>query len=84
MASALTPVSKGSAVSEEGPRYLAFMLRMWQATSDGRLVWRASLESPHTGERQGFANLHALYEFLERRAEDSVCPSDVTVAAASS
>ena len=62
-------------MSEEPPRYLAYMLRMWQAASDGRLVWRASVESPHTGERQGFADLRALYEFLERRAEDGAPPS---------
>jgi hypothetical protein len=58
-------------MSEEPPRYLAYMLRMWQATSDGRMVWRASLESPHTGERQGFADLRSLYEFLERRLDES-------------
>jgi hypothetical protein len=70
-------------MSEEPPRYLAYMLRMWQATSDGRLVWRASLESPHTGERQGFSDLRALYEFLERRLDDAAPPFDVPVAAAS-
>jgi hypothetical protein len=71
-------------MSGEPPRYLAYMLRMWQATSDGRMVWRASLESPHTGERQGFADLHALYEFLERRAEDSAPPADAPTPAAPS
>jgi hypothetical protein len=41
------------------------MLRLWQADSDEELTWRASLESPHTGERRGFANLEALVAFLE-------------------
>lgn len=30
-----------------------------------KTVWRASLENPHTGERQGFANLTDLFIFLE-------------------
>jgi hypothetical protein len=30
------------------------------------LVWRASLESPSTGERQGFACLADLFVFLEQ------------------
>ena len=71
-------------MSEEVPRYLAYMLRMWQAASDGRLVWRASLESPHTGERQGFADLRSLYEFLERGTEDGTPPSGVPASAAPS
>ena len=36
--------------------YLSYLLRLWQADADGELVWRASLESPHTGERLGFAD----------------------------
>jgi hypothetical protein len=71
-------------MSEEPPRYLAYMLRMWQATCDGGLAWRASLESPHTGERQGFADLRALFEFLERRLDDAAPPSDGPEAAAPS
>jgi hypothetical protein len=66
-------------MSDDPPRYLAYMLRMWQATSDGRLVWRASLESPHTGERQGFADLRALCDFLERGAEEATPPADATL-----
>ena len=47
-------------------RYLAYMLRLWQATDEGEPAWRASLESPHTGERRGFANLEELVAFLEK------------------
>jgi hypothetical protein len=47
------------------PRYLAYMLRLWQVGSGEELTWRASLENPHTGERRGFANLEALVAFLE-------------------
>ena len=44
--------------------YLAYLLRIWQVTDAGKLVWRASLEDAHTGERQGFASLDALVAFL--------------------
>lgn len=48
----------------ERPRYLAFLLRLWQVRADKEMIWRASLESPHTGKRHGFANLDTLLEFL--------------------
>ena len=48
-------------------RYLSYLLRLWQVSCDGRLVWRASLESAKTGERTGFLSLEALYAFLERQ-----------------
>ena len=45
--------------------YVAYMLRFWQAGSrDGRPVWRASLENPHTGERLAFGDANALFDFL--------------------
>jgi hypothetical protein len=50
----------------EPHRYLAYMLRLWQASSK-EMVWRASLESPHTGERHGFASLDDLISFLRRQ-----------------
>jgi hypothetical protein len=52
-------------MSTEQQRYFAYMLRLWQVSSDGKPIWRASVESPHTGERQGFANLQMLFAFLE-------------------
>jgi hypothetical protein len=52
--------------------YLAYLLRLWRITSDGDPVWRASVESPHTGERCGFADLQALFAFLE---EKTGCPT---------
>ena len=48
----------------EQQRYLAYMLRLWQ-TGEDRQAWRASLENAHTGARQGFASLDALFLFLE-------------------
>ena len=46
------------------PLYLAYMLRLWQEKSEEGVTWRATLESPHTGERRGFASLEALVAFL--------------------
>jgi hypothetical protein len=53
-------------MSEEQRRYVSYLLRLWQTQREGALVWRASLESPTTGERQGFACLADLFAFLEQ------------------
>jgi hypothetical protein len=58
-------------MSREQGRYLSYLLRLWQIKSGGELVWRASLESPHTGERRGFASLASLVTFLEGEMADS-------------
>jgi hypothetical protein len=44
--------------------------RLWQASSNGKAVWRASLESAQTGERHGFADLASLVAFLEAQTGD--------------
>ena len=49
---------------EEQQDYLSYLLRLWQVKTGGRAVWRASLECPHTGELQGFADLEALCGYL--------------------
>ena len=54
-------------MSTQQQRYFAYMLRLWQVSSDRELIWRASLESPHTGERYGFANPELLFAFLEEQ-----------------
>jgi hypothetical protein len=54
-------------MSREQRGYVSYLLRLWQIRSEGELVWRASLESPHTGERQGFANLDDLFDFLQKQ-----------------
>jgi hypothetical protein len=47
--------------------------------SEDGIVWRASLESAHTGRRVGFASLEELFRFLEKEAcqvaEDQTTPS---------
>lgn len=50
-----------------GRRYLSYLLRMWQESCDGSPIWRASLESPDSGERRGFADLASLVAFLEEQ-----------------
>lgn len=47
------------------PSYIAYMLRVWRATSNQTEVWCASLENPHTGERLNFMSLARLFAFLE-------------------
>jgi hypothetical protein len=54
--------------------YVSYLLRMWQDSSDEEpsrskeAVWRATLQSPSTGERVGFANLDDLFDFLKGQA----------------
>ena len=54
-------------MTREPQRYLSYLLRLWQTTSGGELVWRASLEDSRTGDRMGFANLDALFAFLRQQ-----------------
>jgi hypothetical protein len=46
-------------------RYISYLLRLWRVSRTGKPVWRASLESPLTGQRLAFANLADLFAFLE-------------------
>jgi hypothetical protein len=72
-----------TAIDTEQPRYLAYMLRLWQVKSDGEQTWRASLEDAHTGERRGFANLDQLFGYLmaemgERNPQTQASEDDLT------
>jgi hypothetical protein len=54
-------------------RYYAYLLRCWQepgSQASGLATWRFSLEDPHTGVRQGFANLEVLITFLQAQLTD--------------
>jgi hypothetical protein len=55
------------------PRYMSYLLRLWQVEENEGLAWRLSLESPHTGKQRGFATLAALYSFLESQCANP-CP----------
>jgi hypothetical protein len=43
--------------------YQSYLLRLWRV-NEGEEGWQASLESAHTGERRGFADLEAMFDFL--------------------
>mgnify|MGYP003702702521 CR=1 FL=1 len=58
-------------MSEEGQRYISYLLRLWQTESDEGLVWRASLENPQSGERLGFISLAELCAYLELQMRTS-------------
>jgi hypothetical protein len=47
--------------------YLSYLLRLWRANDGKQHVWRASLENSLTSERQGFASLDELFEFLRQQ-----------------
>ncbi|MBN1891134.1 MAG: hypothetical protein JW850_24265 [Thermoflexales bacterium] len=55
--------------------YLSYLLRLWRSGPDEQAPWRASLECPLTGERQGFANLRDLFAFLESVVHKSQEPN---------
>ena len=61
---------KGAAM---GSDYLSYLLRLWQESGHEAVekregpVWRASLTSPTTGERVGFASLESLVAYLHER-----------------
>ena len=45
--------------------YRSYLLQLWRV-EDENGCWRARLENVETGERQGFASLEMLMEFLRR------------------
>ena len=51
-------------------RHLSYLLRLWPTRTHGQVVWRASLESPDTGQRRGFASLTGLFAFLEQETSE--------------
>ena len=56
-------------MSAKQPRYLSYLLRMWQTRDGSEQIWRVSLESSDTRERRGFANLEDLFDFLQAQTE---------------
>jgi hypothetical protein len=55
--------------SDPSMRYCAYLLRCWTEHSghaEHLIVWRFSVEDPHTGERQGFATFEQLLAFLRQ------------------
>jgi hypothetical protein len=56
-------------MSDEPEGYQTYLLRLWYVQVQGKTQWRASIESPHTGERHLFANLEQLFAFLRERCK---------------
>ena len=61
-------------MTQKQPDYLAYLVRLWRANdiTESRAparepVWRVSIENPHTRERQGFASLEELLDFLRKQ-----------------
>lgn len=54
--------------------YQSYLLRLWPTGDEGQTEWRASLDSPGTGERIGFASLEELFDFL--RQQTGVSPAE--------
>jgi hypothetical protein len=52
-------------MSDRRRGYVAYLLRLWQVEEGENAPWRASLESPQSGARRGFASLVELFTFLE-------------------
>ncbi|MCJ7548705.1 MAG: hypothetical protein MUQ30_03380 [Anaerolineae bacterium] len=50
---------------DKDPRYLSYLMRLWQTGDKGNAIWRASLECPKSGERLSFASLEELFAFVE-------------------
>ena len=61
-------------MAKEQSDYLSYLLRLWRVNEEGnshggaeQVVWRASLENLHTRQRQGFASLDELFDFLREQ-----------------
>lgn len=65
-------------MTRNAPDYLCYLLRLWRAGSADQPHWRATLENPHTGERQVFADLVSLFAFLQEKTAESIRPSEPT------
>lgn len=55
-------------------RYLSYLLRLWETSSEDEHIWRASLESPGSGKRLGFASLEELFAFLKGETHQARLP----------
>ena len=61
-------------MTDDKRAYQAYLLRLWRVNTGCAMVWHASLEDSRTGERKGFADLHALLAFLEEQTYNADQP----------
>lgn len=52
---------------EDKPKYLAYLLRLWQVQDWQGTTWRVSLEDVSTHVRHGFASLKQAFVFLSEQ-----------------
>jgi hypothetical protein len=56
-------------MTNQQQRYRSYLLRMWEIADEEGVAWRASLETPGTGQRRGFGSLPELFAYLSAQAE---------------
>ena len=54
--------------SAESNNYRGYLVRIWRSSAQS--PWRASIRDTHTGEQRHFAQLEALYCFLDEETTD--------------
>lgn len=57
--------------------YRSFLVRLWQSHADG--AWRASAQSIQSGATTHFADLDALFVFLQDHNQDSQAPQPYVI-----
>ena len=57
---------------DKSDSYQVYLLRLWRVRCQGQWEWRASVESPGSGECQSFANLDRLSIYLREQCERQV------------
>ena len=63
---------------QDRPRYLSYLLRLWQVKGRQGWTWQASLESPATGKRRGFQTIDDLAAFIQEQTGRETLPDDST------
>jgi len=61
-------------MKNHSPQRISFLLRLWRSNLEQDSEWRVSVENPMTGERNGFASIEALVDFLKHSADDRLLP----------
>ena len=51
--------------------YRSFLLRLWRVIRNGKGVWLAGLEDPHTGEQESFTSLEELLVYLKKQINEN-------------
>jgi len=53
-------------MTPERPKYLAYLLRLWETQDEQGTTWRASLEDVATHIQHGFSSLEKALAFLRK------------------